>query len=169
MLTWLNPGIHIFHGIESLLNLIFFFKSSVWYLSLQAVGVGPLTYVYTQLILFSFSGLQCQIIVSCCCHQLYLAWRNSTLDSHAVSCYFIRKGNLSYFYGNMSATINFKLFSFQIGGSNAVVVPEHHSSFGHPLTCHLQSRQLSTFEWFMKFLSIHSCQVMLHCVLLQVN
>ena len=68
------------------------------------------------------------------------------LDSHTVSCYFIRKGNLSYFYGNMSATINFKLFSFQIGGSNAVVVPEHHSSFGHPLTCHLQSRQLSTFE-----------------------
>jgi len=55
------------------------------------------------------------------------------LDSHAVSCYFIRKGNLSYFYGNMSATIDFKLFPFQIGGSNAVLV--HHSSFGPPLTC----------------------------------
>ena len=57
------------------------------------------------------------------------------LDSHAVSCYFIRKGNLSYFYGNMSATIDFKYFPFQIGGSNAVVVLVHHSSFGHPLTC----------------------------------
>ena len=56
------------------------------------------------------------------------------LDSHTVSCYFIRKGNLSYFYGNMSATIDFKYFPFQIGGSNAVVVLVHHSSFGHPLT-----------------------------------
>ena len=126
----------LFIDIESLFNLIFFLISSVWYLSLQAVGVGLFTYVYTQLILFSFSGLQCQIIVSCCCHhQLYLAWRNSTLDSHAVSCYFIWKGNLSYFYGNMSATIDFKYFPFQIGGSNAVVVLVHHSSFGHPLTC----------------------------------
>jgi hypothetical protein len=166
MLTWLNPGIHIFHGIESLLNLIFFFKSSVWYLSLQAVGVGTLTYVYIQLILFSFSGLQCQIIVSCCCHQLYLAWRNSTLDSHAMSCYFIRKGNLSYFYENMSATINFKLFSFQIGGSNAVGVPEYHSSFG--LSTHMSSPISSTlFIWVI--LSIHSCQVLPHCVILQVK
>ena len=117
MLTWLNPGIHTFHGTESLLNLIFFFKSSVWYLSLPAVGVGTFTYVYTQLILFSFSGLQCQIIVSCCCHhQLYLAWRNSTLDSHAVSCYFIRKGNLSYFYVEIwvpPLTLNFFLFRLE--------------------------------------------------------
>ena len=52
------------------------------------------------------------------------------LDSHAVSCYFIRKGNLSYFYGNMSATIDFKLFPFQIGGSNAVV--GFCTSFGPP-------------------------------------
>ena len=112
MLTWLNPGIHTFHGTESLLNLIFFFKSSVWYLSLPAVGVGTFTYVYTQLILFSFSGLQCQIIVSCCCHQLYLARSNATLDSCCLAT-FDRKGNLSYFYGNMSASIDFKLFPFQ--------------------------------------------------------
>ncbi len=56
------------------------------------------------------------------------------LDS-AVSCYFIRLGNLSYFYGNISATIDFKFFPFQIGGSNAVVIHVHHSSFGPPLTC----------------------------------
>ena len=111
MLTWLNPGIHTFHGIESLFNLIFFFISSVWYLSLQAVGVGTFTYVFTQLILFFFSGLQCQIIVSCCCHQLYLVWRNATLDSCCLAT-FDRKGNLLYFYGNMSASIDFKLFQF---------------------------------------------------------
>ena len=30
----------------------------------------------------------------------------------------------------MSATIDFTLFPFQIGASNAVVVSVHHSSFG---------------------------------------
>ena len=32
--------------------------------------------------------------------SVVLSMRNSTLDSHATSCYFIRKGNLLYSYGN---------------------------------------------------------------------
>ena len=50
--------------------------------------------------------------------------------SHAMSCYFIiEKVSFHILMEIMIATIDFILFPFQIGASNAVVVPVHHSSF----------------------------------------
>ena len=121
----------------SLFNLIFVFKSSVWYLN-KLLGVVPFTYVYTQLILFSFSGLQCKIITSCCRHQSSVVLSKKECNivySHTVLLLIIEKVIDCILLEIMSATIDFKLFHFQIGASNTAVVPLHYSSFSlSPLT-----------------------------------
>ena len=155
----------LFIDIESLFNLIFFLISSVWYLSLQAVGVGPFTYVYTQLILFSFSGLQCQIIVSCCCHQLYLVWRISTLDICIVKpclANLLEKVTYLIFMEIWVPLLTLNFFLFRLEAVMLFLYIILHLVL-HSHACHLQFHQsLHQLCWviykapFQSFLSCHA-------------
>ena len=82
---------------------------------------------------FSARLSQAVAVISCTLHE---GIQQSTLDT-VILCLATLTENVIYciLMKIMSATIDFKLFPFQIGASNAVVVPVHHSSFGpSPLT-----------------------------------
>ena len=128
------------------------------------MGVVPFSYVYTQLILFSFSGLQCKIITSCCCHQLYLAWRNSTINigySHPMPCYLNRKCNLLYSYENYECHYWLQTCSFSDWSYLYIIL-----HLAPALTCLSSSVNPSTSAlWLIHEVSLHS---FLSCNMLQV-
>ena len=106
-----------------------------------------------------FSGLQCKIITSCCCHQLYLAWRNSTINigySHPMPCYLNRKCNLLYSYENYECHYWLQTCSFSDWSYLYIIL-----HLAPALTC--LSSSISSIplpqlcDWYMKFLSTHFC------------
>ena len=91
--------------------------------------------------------------------QLYLAWRNSTINigySHHMPCYLNRKCNLLYSYENYECHYWLQTCSFSDWSYLYIIL-----HLAPALTC--LSSSISSIplpqlcDWYMKFLSTHSC------------